>query len=205
MLTTRTLSSRGRRPSRPGRTRMGSSSRSGAEGGERSATTTERTQRDNSSRRRRVETSDTINGGISEENDEAGDETWRRQQRKGQVEGAHTLLRYFRRQHTEDYERAAKEAFKAHGRRVRHKQIQYKEKRRRTTAEQHRQDRTIGINTLNVRGLATDIQSLGAKLQGLKEQHARGNRDVVFIHQPSGARISSRTPCSNVGFQAHHY
>ncbi|GMF36955.1 unnamed protein product [Phytophthora fragariaefolia] len=41
----------------------------------------------------------------------------------------------------------------------------------------------FGITTQNVRVLATALTNLAQKLQGFKEQHVRGNRDVVFLQE----------------------
>jgi hypothetical protein len=88
-----------------------------------------------------------------------------------------TLLRHFQVQSASDYDRATTEAFRAHGRSLKQQKRNMEKRKRRQQAKQHQHDRTIGINTLNVRGLATDVQTLG---RGLKEQHGRGNRDVTF-------------------------
>jgi len=94
-----------------------------------------------------------------------------------------TLLRHFQVQSASDYDRATNEAFRAHGRSLKQQKRNMEKRKRRQQAKQHQHDRTIGINTLNVRGLATDVQTLGRKLQGLKEQHGRGNRDVIFLQE----------------------
>ncbi|GMF46368.1 unnamed protein product [Phytophthora fragariaefolia] len=58
-----------------------------------------------------------------------------------------------------------------------------KSKRRRHNTKQHQDDRTIGITTVNVQGLAMQRKRLWMKLQGLKEQHERGQRDITFLQE----------------------
>lgn len=49
--------------------------------------------------------------------------------------------------------------------------------------KQHHNDQTIGLATYNVRGLATNIHRIGERLQGVKEVHERGRRDIVFLQE----------------------
>jgi hypothetical protein len=94
-----------------------------------------------------------------------------------------TLHSFYDKVSREDKERGRRREYLALERKLtrgrRERQTSNKYNRR----QQHRRDRTIGITTQNVRGLATHMVNLGNKLQGFKEQHMRCNRDVIMIQE----------------------
>jgi hypothetical protein len=93
-------------------------------------------------------------------------------------ERAEDLRKYFDKQTKEESERTRRREFRVHERRVKRARRTAGREGRRRRQEQHKQDRTIGITTQNVRCMAASTNSLNLKLQGFKEQHLRGNRDV---------------------------
>ncbi|GMF21499.1 unnamed protein product [Phytophthora fragariaefolia] len=97
--------------------------------------------------------------------------------------GQGSINDYFRVQTTDEWGIASRIAFRRFGRQV--KRTRRRELRQEASgkAKQHKQDCTIGVTTLNVRGLASHMRNLGGKPHGLKEQHQRGDRDFVFIQE----------------------
>jgi hypothetical protein len=122
------------------------------------------------------------------------------------------MYNHFQRQNQPEREREVQRECRAHARRTKRRRRAADRKAAAKQQEQHRQDKTIGITTQNVRGLATHVHNIGHKLQGFKEQHMRRSRDVILIQETHllagendiAARQYSATIFCYVGLQAFH-
>ncbi|GMF29166.1 unnamed protein product [Phytophthora fragariaefolia] len=97
--------------------------------------------------------------------------------------GTGSIRDYFSGQTREERREAAKTDFRRLGRQLKRNKKRALGYNSHMQAQKHKQDRTIGVTTITVRGLATHIRNLGSKLQGLKDQHRRGVRDVIFLQE----------------------
>jgi hypothetical protein len=118
----------------------------------------------------------TTTGGRAQDESERDGRNAMRGQR-GELQG------FFERQTKEERDRTMTRDFRLYARKVKRNKRKAGREGRRRRQEQHKQDRTIGITTQNVRGLAAQATNISQKLQGFKEQHLRGNRDVIFIQE----------------------
>lgn len=65
--------------------------------------------------------------------------------------------------------------FREQGRRVRRRRKLVNKHKRQEELQQHKYDKTIG--------LATHIQHISERLQGAREAHERGQREIVFFYK----------------------
>ncbi|KAE9087011.1 hypothetical protein PF010_g19882 [Phytophthora fragariae] len=120
-----------------------------------------------------------LNGKSDEAIDEPGTRDKPRERKNEQT----TMLDHYRQQTQDEHRMASTAAFRVQGRQVRRNRRRADKEKQQRRSDQHKHDCTIGLTTLNVRGLASCINNLESKLQGLKEKHVRGNRDVIFIQE----------------------
>jgi hypothetical protein len=112
---------------------------------------------------------------------------------------------YFRRLTKPERDVETRRELRTYARRMKKQRKQGRERLNTHRKVQHRQDRTIGITTQNVRGLATEMKNLTHKLQGFKEQHIRGNRDIIMLQEthlnPEEHGVAERQHAAMWGFK----
>lgn len=87
---------------------------------------------------------------------------------------------FFKHQTVVERARSNRKEFRRQGRRLRRRRRENGTAKR---GEVHKDDVTMGFTTVNVRGLATRMKHLSEWLQGVKEKHERGNRDIIFLQE----------------------